>query len=105
MSKLDTKQQEALQLLADTVRITDLIASDASLPAILEAARTAKTACPRQFQHALNLGRMMIETGVLVLDGHGAEIVFGAMNLVVERQEFFDAAFEMTKDCAGCSSD
>lgn len=104
--KLSKEQQFVLQVLADAVRITRLFQNeDADLAAVMDAARSVQTVCPKKFLQAVNLGRLLVETGTLASDGRDAQTVFDAMAMIAERQEFFDAIFEMSKNCPGCSND
>ena len=101
---LNEEQRQALQILADATRVAKL-GEDGDFMGLLQAIPTIMRVCPKRFQRALNLGKMLVETGVLVPEGHGAQIVFDAMKLVAERREFFEAAFEATKHCTGCEDE
>lgn len=105
MTILTPQQLEAIQILADTVHVWTLEESIESVQDavdLLEELRHIELVCPQRFRRALNLGRILVETGALAPDGHGTETVLAALEMVAKRQDLFDVLYAETAGCNGC---
>jgi hypothetical protein len=103
--KLTSEQLDAIQILADMVYVWELDAEIVDIASMYETLQTVaelSLACPQRFRRALNLGHMMLETGVLAPDGHGAKTVLAALELVARERDMFEKAFTATEGCTGC---
>lgn len=72
-----------------------------TLTAFMRPSSAQDIPCPKKFLHAMNNGKMLIETGVLDPLGEEASLVYEAMSFV----EKIPLLLEIAKKCKGCNPD